>query len=41
MVRPIYLYGSEVLRETAQPADLEKKEEIKALVEDLELEPAE
>ena len=35
MVRPIYLYGSEVLRETAQPADLGRKEEIAALVEDL------
>ena len=35
MVRPIYLYGSEVLREVAQPADLERKDEIKTLVEDL------
>ena len=35
MVRPIYLYGSEVLRETAQPADLGRQEEIAALVEDL------
>lgn len=35
MVKPIYLYGSEVLRETAQPADLEKKEEIQELIGDL------
>ena len=35
MVKPIYLYGSEVLRETARPADLEKKEEISSLIEDL------
>ena len=35
MVRPIYLYGSEVLREVAQPVDLERKDEIKTLVEDL------
>lgn len=35
MVKPIYLYGSEVLREIAQPADLERKEEISTLVEDL------
>lgn len=35
MVRPIYLYGSEVLREIAQPAELEKKEEILSLVQDL------
>ena len=35
MVRPIYLYGSEVLRETAKPADLERKEEISSLIGDL------
>lgn len=35
MIRPIYLYGSEVLREVAKPVDLENKEEIKALVNDL------
>lgn len=36
MVLPIYLYGSEVLRKVAEPADLEKKEEIKKLVADME-----
>ncbi|MCR5245450.1 MAG: peptide deformylase [Bacteroidales bacterium] len=35
MIRPIYLYGSEVLREVAVPADLSKKEEIAALIQDL------
>ena len=35
MIRPIYLYGSEVLRQKAQPADLSKKEELAELVEDL------
>ena len=35
MIRPIYLYGSGVLREKAAPAELEKKEEIKQLVADL------
>lgn len=35
MIRPIYLYGSEVLREKAEPADLANKEEIKELVNDL------
>ena len=35
MIRPIYLYGSEVLRQQAAPADLEKKEELKALIADL------
>jgi N-formylmethionyl-tRNA deformylase len=35
MIQPIYLYGSEVLRKKAAPADLEKKEELKALVQDL------
>ena len=35
MIRPIYLYGSGVLREKAAPAALEKKEEIKQLVADL------
>ena len=28
MIQPIYLYGSEVLREVAAPADLSKKEEL-------------
>lgn len=35
MIQPIYLYGSEVLRLKAEPADLEKKEELAKLVEDL------
>lgn len=35
MIQPIYLYGSEVLRRKAEPADLEKKEELKTLVDDL------
>ena len=35
MIRPIYLYGSKVLREVAPEADLTKKEEIAALVQDL------
>lgn len=35
MIKPIYLYGSEVLRQKALPADLSKKEEIATLVRDL------
>ena len=35
MIQPIYLYGSEVLREKAAPADLSKKEELAKLLEDL------
>lgn len=35
MIRPIYLYGSEILRKVADEADLADKEGIKALVEDL------
>ena len=35
MIQPIYLYGSEVLRRKAGPADLAKKEEIQTLVADL------
>jgi len=35
MIRPIYLYGAEVLRRTAQPADLNDKAGIAALVQDL------
>lgn len=35
MIQPIYLYGSEVLRKKAEEVDLGKKEEIKALVQDL------
>jgi len=35
MIRPIYLFGSGVLREVAAPADLKNKDEIKSLVGDL------
>ena len=35
MIQPIYLYGSEVLRERAAEADLSKKEELTALIADL------
>ena len=35
MIRPIYLYGSAVLRQKTEPADLGKKEELKMLVADL------
>lgn len=35
MIRPIYLYGAEVLREQAQNIDLSDKEAIAALVTDL------
>ena len=35
MVRPIYLYGSEVLRQVAAPADLNNKEYIDNLVADM------
>ena len=35
MIRPIYLYGAEVLRQTAAPADLNDKEGIAALIKDL------
>lgn len=35
MIQPIYLYGSEVLRQTAKPVDLTDKEGIKTLVQDL------
>ena len=35
MIRPIYLYGSPVLRQVAAPADLSKKEELATLVADL------
>ena len=35
MIQPIYLYGSEVLRQKAEPADLSKKEELTSLIEDL------
>ena len=36
MVLPIYLYGSEVLRQKAVPADLAEKEKIAKLVADME-----
>lgn len=35
MIQPIYLYGSEVLRRKADPADLNAKEHLAQLVEDL------
>ena len=35
MIKPIYLYGAEVLRKTAAPADLNDKTGIAALVQDL------
>jgi len=35
MIKPIYLYGADVLRKKAADADLSKPEEIKALVQDL------
>lgn len=35
MIQPIYLYGSEVLREVASEADLSAREELKSLVCDL------
>lgn len=35
MIQPIYLYGSQVLRLNAKPADIENKDEIDALVRDL------
>jgi len=35
MVRPIYVYGSEVLREVAKPVDLNDKDYLKSLITDL------
>ena len=35
MIQPIYLYGSEVLRRKAAEADLENKEQLKTLIQDL------
>ncbi len=35
MIRPIYLYGSEVLRQKAAPADLSRKEELTELINDM------
>ena len=35
MIQPIYLYGSEVLRQKAVEADLNKREELSSLIDDL------
>ncbi|MGB3973816.1 MAG: peptide deformylase, partial [Peptococcia bacterium] len=35
MILPIYLYGSQVLREKAAEADLEEREELTKLLEDM------
>lgn len=35
MIRPIYLYGAEVLRRVAEPADISDKEGLASLVQDL------
>ena len=35
MIRPIYLYGSEVLRQVAAPADLKDKEYLDNLITDM------
>ncbi|MCR5351549.1 MAG: peptide deformylase, partial [Bacteroidales bacterium] len=35
MIQPIYLYGSEVLRKVAAPADLQDKAGLETLVQDL------
>jgi len=35
MIRPIYLYGAEVLRKNAAPANLEDRDGLAALVQDL------
>lgn len=35
MIRPIYLYGSEVLRKVAEPANIEDREAVSELVKDL------
>ena len=35
MIKPIYLYGAEVLRQTAAPADITDKEGLAALIQDL------
>jgi len=35
MIQPIYLYGSEVLRKKAADADLDNKEELNTLIQDL------
>lgn len=35
MIRPIFLYGADVLRQTAAPADLNDREGLAALIQDL------
>ena len=35
MIQPIYVYGSQVLREVAAPADLSRKEHLATLIQDL------
>lgn len=35
MIKPIYVYGSEVLRQKAEEIDINNKEEVAALVQDL------
>ncbi len=35
MIKPIYLYGADVLRQTAAPADITHKDALAALVQDL------
>jgi peptide deformylase len=35
VIQPIYLYGSEVLRKKAEPADLREKDQLKNLIQDL------
>ena len=35
MIQPIYLYGSEVLRDKAEEVDLTDKEGIATLIQDL------
>ena len=35
MILPIYLYGSQVLREKAEDADIEQREELTKLLEDM------
>ena len=35
MIQPIYLYGSEVLRKVAEPANLSQKDKVATLVTDL------
>lgn len=35
MIKPIYLYGADVLRKKAEPADLQDKEGLATLIQDL------